>query len=117
RPGGLSVFQAGFEINHSSWACSAGEVIALDLAAQQISRLLPEQSRLPWLSTELLTTDSVLASLIEAMRIEIESGCLSGRLYAEGLSIALLGYLGTRFSTSAQSPDLTTSSRTLQRLT
>jgi AraC family transcriptional regulator len=117
HPGSMSVFQAGFEINRSSWACSAGEVIALDLAAHTMDRLLPDQPRLPQLRTELLTIDPVLAHLVEAMRLEIDSGCLSGRLYSEGLSIAMLGYLGTRFSTPTESSALTKASRTSQRLT
>lgn len=114
-PGTMHVFEAGFELDRGNWRGSPGVAVSLDLAHEEISRLSPEQPRLRSLNTEIVTTDGALAALVDAMRVEIEGGCPSGRLYAEGLSIALLGYLDTRFSSSSSAP--VAKSRSSQRLT
>jgi AraC family transcriptional regulator len=52
------------------------------------------------LTTAQVTKDQRLAHLLEAMRAEVEEGCLSGKLYAEAISIALLAYLANRYCAS-----------------
>jgi AraC family transcriptional regulator len=112
----MHVFEADFEVERCTWKGLPGVFVALDLTKAHANRLLPEEMPLQMLKTEVLTTDNTLATLMDAMRAEIEGGCQSGRLYAEGLSIALLGYLGARFS-SRWSPNSVVGSRSSQRLT
>jgi AraC family transcriptional regulator len=51
------------------------------------------------LETAQVTSDGRLAALMTAMCMEVRDGCLSGRLYGESLSIALLKYLAARYAT------------------
>jgi AraC family transcriptional regulator len=47
-----------------------------------------------------VTRDARLSNLLSAMRAEVKEGCLSGRLYAEAISIALLAYLANKYCVS-----------------
>ncbi len=46
-----------------------------------------------------VTSDCRLATVLEAMREEVKEGCVSGRLYGESISLALLSYLAGRYAT------------------
>lgn len=98
EPGQIDVFADGFQMDHGWWDCSRGEVVALELRAELLRDLLHEELPRLRLRTVLAGKDPVLEQLLTAIRWEIASGCHSGRLYAEGLSLAVLGCLRERYA-------------------
>lgn len=65
----------------------------MDLAPRQIRSI--DQAMVP----VQVAQDAQLANLLAVMREEVRGGCLSGRLFAESISIALLAYLEGQYST------------------
>jgi len=96
--GQVDVFPAGFQMDRGWWDCSPGRLLAVELCASQVSELLPDTSQTFRLDLELSGQDFVLAKLIECFRVEIDQGCPSGKLFADGLNLALLGHLQSRYA-------------------
>ena len=84
----VDVFAAAFRMDHGSWDCTAGEVVSVS-----IHGALCAEDTLPPLRTTLCGGDDVLARIVDCMRDEIASGCPSGRLFADGLSLAIAARL------------------------
>ena len=93
-PGQIDIFCAGFRMDHGWWDCTPGEVIAVEIDPKRTRECLHDDARPVDLATRLATRDPVVERLLACMRAEVESGCASGRLFAEGLSISLLARLG-----------------------
>lgn len=74
-------------------------MMVLQLDNAKLQHLAPVQIRSidETLVTAQVTQDQRLAGLLCAMRAEVREGCLSGRLYAEAISIALLAYLAGKY--------------------
>ena len=93
-PGQVDVFSAGFRMDHGWWDCTPGEVLAVELDPGARARV-----------ARTTTTDgdrsvdspvgprSGARALLRVHAREVDSGCASGRLFAEGLSLALLARL------------------------
>jgi AraC family transcriptional regulator len=113
-PGKIKLVEAGFEIDRARWRCSTGLSVLVEMSAAQIVSLLPEQPAVAL--TGDLIDDRRLTTLVEAMQTEVQGGCRTGRLYAEGLSIALLGFLSERMPSQIADPDVSTKTGAGQRL-
>ena len=103
-PGQVDVFCAGFHMDHGSWDCTPGEVLAVELEPERTRSFLHDDTRAVEPSTHLSRRDPVLARLVDCMRSEVDDGCASGRLFAEGLSLALLARLSARYGTTDAAP-------------
>lgn len=102
--GQVDVFAPGFEMDSGWWDCTPGEIVAIELQQAVLGRLLPpEEGRLA-LHTSLAGADPGLAALAACMRSEVEQGCPSGRLFADGLSLALLASVRTRYALADPAP-------------
>ena len=97
RPGSVCIFEQGYEVDHVTWSGQVGEMIAVEIRPEALRDLMPEGNGELHLQTHLSTTDATLSSLAIAMRDEVERGCTSGRMHAQGLSMALVSYLQHRF--------------------
>jgi len=97
-PGQIDVFPAGFQMDRGWWDCTPGRLIAVELCALQMRALLPESREGLHLDLELSGRDDLLVKLIECIRVEIDEGCPSGKLFADGLCLALVGHLQARYS-------------------
>lgn len=103
-PGQLDVFCAGFHMDHGSWDCTPGEVLAVEIDPERARSYLHDDAPAIDPATRLSARDAVLERLFACMRSEVDSGCASGRLFAEGLSLSLLARLSACYgSTDAQS--------------
>jgi AraC family transcriptional regulator len=102
--GQVDVFPAGFQMDHGWWDCTPGQLIAVELSAETLHELLQEEGKRFKLKTTLSGCDPSLARLISCIRTEIMQGCLSGGLFADGLSLALVGYLQTRHAAIDAAP-------------
>ena len=96
-PGQVDIYPAGFHMDYGWWDCTPGRLFALELCASQLHELLQEESDKFRLRTTLSCSDPSLAQLIHCIRNEIRQHCPSGRLFADGLSLALVGYLQARY--------------------
>ena len=97
RPGSVCIFDQGYEVDRVTWSGQCDEVIALEIRPETLRSLMPESDGELHLQTHLSTTDATLTSLAIAMRDEVERGCTSGRMHAQGLSMALVSYLQSRY--------------------
>jgi len=100
RPGNLCIFEQGYEVDHVAWSGHFAEMIALEIRPEALRNLMPEGNGELHLKTHLSTTDATLSSLAIAMRDEVERGCTSGRMHAQGLSMALVSYLQSRYGSA-----------------
>jgi AraC family transcriptional regulator len=98
-PGQVDVFCAGFHMDHGSWDCTPGEVMAVEIDPERARSYLHDDATAVDPATRLSVRDAVLERLFTCMRREVDSGCASGRLFAEGLSLALLARLRECYGT------------------
>ena len=103
-PGQVDVFCAGFRMDHASWDCTPGEVMAVEIDPERVRSYLHDDTTSADPSTRLSVRDPVLERLFACMRSEIDAGCASGRLFAEGLSLSLLARLSACYGSSAPMP-------------
>jgi AraC family transcriptional regulator len=92
-PGQIDLFSAGFHMDHGWWDCTPGEVLAVELDPERVHASLGEETEQVDVLTRLSVRDPVLEALFTCMRREVDAGCASGRLFAEGLSLSLLARL------------------------
>jgi AraC family transcriptional regulator len=93
-PGQVDVFSSGFHMDHGWWDCTPGEVLAVELDPERVHASWGEEAHPFDLPTRLSVRDPVLQTLVTCIRMEVESGCATGRLFAEGHSLSLLARLG-----------------------
>jgi len=99
-PGQVDVFGTGFHMDHGWWDCTPGEVLAVELVPERVHATLGEETPCVDPPTRLSVRDPVLEALFTCMRTEVASGCTSGRLFAEGLSLSLLARLRELYGSS-----------------
>lgn len=95
--GGMFIFEQGYEVDRACWSGHVEEMIAVEIRPEALRSLMPESDGALHLQTHLSTTDATLSALAIAMRDEVERGCSSGRMHAQGLSMALASYLQNRY--------------------
>jgi len=115
-PGQVDLFSAGFHMDHGRWDCTPGEVLAVELDPERVHALWGEEAGCFELPTRLSVRDPLLEALLTCMRTEVLSGCTSGRLFAEGLSVSLLARVREFYGTKSVRRTVTRklSSRQLQ---
>jgi AraC family transcriptional regulator len=100
RPGSVFIARRETEIQ-AAWTTNSWPTMLLQLDEAKLHEMAPgevdaiENS----LVSALTTDDDRLAELMQAMRDEVRSGCPSGRLYGESISLALLAYLAGKYAT------------------
>jgi AraC family transcriptional regulator len=106
EPGQVDVFSAGFRMDHGWWDCTPGEVLAIAVDPERARNYLQDDGIFVDLVTHLSVRDDVLERLLASVRNEVDAGCPSGALFAEGVSLALLARLRACYgrSTTAQRP-------------
>lgn len=92
----IELYGAGFCLDYARWEGTGGECVGVEFPAAVVARLLRDDTPRfdPETSHELF--DERLAWLALAMWDEAAGGAANGRLFAEGLSLALLGLLCAR---------------------
>lgn len=96
-PSMIGLCDAGFRVDHARWVGTPGEVIAIQLPAPMVTRLLLGDTRPLELPTRLELFDSSLAQLVNALWDEAVHGSPLGPTFAEGLSIAMVSLLSNRY--------------------
>ena len=100
KPGSVFMVRRDTEIQ-AAWTTNPWPTLLLQLDNTKFQHLAAEEVKAveAALVSALTTSDDRLATLILAMRDEVRGGCISGRLYAESISLALLAYLAGRYAT------------------
>jgi AraC-type DNA-binding domain-containing proteins len=96
-PGVSVIFEQSYEMDHSSWSGVVDEVVTVEIRPETMRVLMPEDDGTLGLNTFLPVEDPTLAMLSIAIRDELQRGCTSGRLFAQGLSVAFVSYLQSRY--------------------
>lgn len=99
-PGMVDIYGAGLCIDHARWEACGGEILSLHLHPQAIASLMPTDQPLLALDTQFALRNPAIAQLVLALWHETEHHAPHGLLYAQGLSLALIGALLAR-----QAPD------------
>lgn len=98
-PGMIELYAGGHGLDRGRWEGEGGHVILVELPAPALRHLLQGDSTLPLnLSTHNEVFDSQLEFVLRAMWTEAGSGAQNGALYAQGLSLAMLGLLEARYA-------------------
>lgn len=95
----IELYGAGFTLDHGRWEGTPGECVGVEFPFQSIAHLLCDGAYRFDPTTRHEVFDDQLANLVLTMWEEAASGAPSGQLYAEGLSLALLGLVCARFAT------------------
>jgi AraC family transcriptional regulator len=104
-PGMIELSGRGHEIDRARMDGAAGEVIMIPLPACVVNRFLQDVEQPLDVQTRHEVFDGQLAELAYALWDQAANGSPLGPLYVQGLTLALLGLLNTRYSTRpASSP-------------
>jgi len=106
-PGMIELYAAGFCIDDARWKGTAGEVVTLGLPSATINRLLQDDQPPFMLQTRHELFDLQLCPLVFEMWDEAAAGSPNGLLYAQGLSLAVLGLLTARHGACRAGPERT----------
>ena len=100
QPGSVFMVRRDTEIQ-AAWTTNPWPTLLLQLDNTKFQHVAPDEVKAVEASlvSALTTNDHRLATLMLAMREEVRDGCISGRLYAESISLALLAYLAGKYAT------------------
>lgn len=101
-PPNVLIYGDSFERDHGRWTGEAGESITLRLPNAVTTRYCKDDQSSYTFETKFNNDDPVLRSNVIALAEEIQSGFPNGRLYSEGLSIAIVGWLVARHGSKVQ---------------
>jgi AraC family transcriptional regulator len=79
--------------------------MAVEIDPERARSFLHDDARAIDPTTRLSARDPVLERLFACMRSEVDTGCASGRLFAEGLSLSLLARLAACYGAAGSTPD------------
>ena len=94
----FDIYGATYERDYARWENEPGSCLRLSLTPSVLQRYLPEQSFHFDLETSYLNIDKLLRDTVLLLANEIKSGLCNGSLYAEGLSLMILGWLNKHYS-------------------
>ena len=107
RPGNLFIFPRGCDYTNILISGTDHHFAVTELDAACLERLLPCEVKPSdgALAPQLNIEDPRIAALLGNMLAEAETGCPSGSLYGESLSLALISYVAARYSAKAPGPE------------
>lgn len=98
RPGMIELYAEGYEIAQTRWAGQQGQCVAVSFPRAATDRFLRDDGRRFELTTAHEVFDEQVARLGYGLAEEVRQGMPNGVLFAEGLSIALMGLLAHRYA-------------------
>lgn len=101
-PAMFELYAGGYCVDRADWQGVAGEVIGIQFPTPQVNRLLHAQGTGFQLPTIHELFDARVTDLVQLLWDEAREGGPRGKLYADGLSLALLGLLIEEHGASAR---------------
>lgn len=92
-PSMFELYSADFHIDHGIWQGASGEIVTIQFPGLLVDRLLHAEGRGFQLKTMHEQFNARVTELVSALWSEAAAGGPRGKLYSQGLSIALLGLL------------------------
>ncbi len=96
-PGMFELYGEGFCIDHAHWHGVAGEVVGIQFPAPMVNRLLQAERGRFEISTAHELFDARVTDVMLTLWDEARAGGPHGTLYAQGLTLALLGLLMAQY--------------------
>jgi len=96
RPRMIELYPRDFQLDCGRWHGDAGVCVGVQFPADALRALMHDDVAELAMPLRHEMDDERIVSLVEQLAGEIDSGGLNGRLYAQGLSLALVGCLQTR---------------------
>lgn len=91
---GLDLLSSSYERDHERWACDpGGETVCVKIHPSVLERSIQEHAHAFDLETQYSQKDDLLVHTIFNLADEIQQGMPNGGLFAEGLSLAIIGLL------------------------
>lgn len=104
-PNGIDILSATYEREYERWECEPGhETLCLRLHPAMLERYLQDDGFNFDLETRYAHKDEMLTRLLFELADEMQCGMPNGTLFAEGLSLAIFGWLRQHYSFKAQAP-------------
>ena len=96
---GVDFLSATYERDYGRWNCEpGGQTVCLRLPPSVVQRYIHEDAQQFDLDTRYAFKDKLLTDAIFTLAGEIEQGLPNGALYAEGLSLMILGWLHQHYN-------------------
>ena len=92
-PAMFEMYGEGAYLDHARWQGVSGEVVSIQFPTELVNRLLHAEGRGFRLPTVFEQFDARVSDLVMLLWTEAHEGGPRGRLYTEGISLALLGLL------------------------
>ncbi len=106
--GTITIWPAGYELSPVRWTveCTEGgstETLRVQLDMSVLERLAPQDDpvSLVCLTQHSAVEDTALTSIMRLMEADVAAGCVTGKLYAESLSLALAAHVAAHYSTKS----------------
>jgi AraC family transcriptional regulator len=103
-PRQFELYAKDFVIDHARWEGSPGQAICVQFPEVALRDLLRDDVRALSFRNLYEVLDDRVVDLASELALEIERGGASGRLYAQGLSLTLLGWLRARHGVGPPPP-------------
>lgn len=100
----FDVHGATYERDYGRWEGEQGESITLRLNPSFIRHAMGDEADLFDLDTRYENTDRVLTSAVQTLAQEMQSGFPNGYLYAEGVSLMIMGWLNQHYAKQQKTP-------------
>jgi len=98
RPRMIELYAADFQLEHARWQGEPGRCVGVQFPRDALRMLLNDDVAPFVLPTRHEVHDERIVSLVEELAAENAGGGANGRLYAQGLSLALVGWLQARYA-------------------
>jgi AraC family transcriptional regulator len=103
--GTITIWPAGYELSPVSWTVertenSNTEMLRVQLDMSALEPLAPQDDPVSGLRLAQHSgiEDAALVSIMKLMEADVAAGCVSGKLYAESLSLALAAHVAAHYS-------------------
>jgi AraC family transcriptional regulator len=98
RPRMIELYAKDYQIDHARWLGDAGRCVGVQFPTSALRELMHDDVPALALPTRHEVHDERIVALVEQLADEIAGGGANGRLYAQGLSLALVGWLQARYA-------------------
>ncbi len=96
-PPAFDVLSSTYERDHGRWEGEEGRCLKVSLTPQVVERFLPESGGSFDLETRFSAIDSQLRTTVLDLAQELKAGLPNGLMYAEGLSLMVMGWLNAHY--------------------
>jgi len=102
EPGMIEIYEKGLVFDHCRWSGAPGRCILVDFSDADVEAMTHGEMQALPLRTQHEVFDERVSRIVFGLAGEALAGLPNGRLYAQGLSVALLGLLGSNYVSAAR---------------